>query len=240
VLLLKNSTDSTYFYAELAPKVSDLRSIADLQSDSPESYSVYTGNAGPLNETNIQTLHHYSNSNLQAYLSGNTGDNITWSIMGSKSAPAATAGGAAFVITSNQDFINDWYWENQATWTAANFFGNNFIADELNNGAWTNGQSSTNGWGSGTPNGVGAPQSFNGAGFENGAALGQAQSMYLLATTGADVANVYKAATTVTLGTNGELTTYSAVPVPASVWLLGSGLMGLVGIGRRRKAAVAA
>lgn len=240
ILLLKNATDTTYYYAELNKTVSDLRTMADLQSDTPEGYSVYTGEVGPLNEGNIQSLNGYTNANLAAYLADNSSDNITWTIMGSKSAPQATAGAAAFAITSNQDFVNTWFWENQATWTAANFFGTAFITDELNNGAWTNGQSSANGWGSATPNGVGAPVSFNGAGFENGAALGQAQSMYLFATTGGDVANVYKAATTLTLGTNGVMTAYSSVPVPGAVWLLGSGLMGLVGIGRRRKAAVAA
>jgi hypothetical protein len=46
-----------------------------------------------------------------------------------------------------------------------------------------------------------------------------------------------------TLGTNGTLTltgnTVAApVPLPAAVWLFGSGLMGLVGVSRRRKAAV--
>jgi hypothetical protein len=44
----------------------------------------------------------------------------------------------------------------------------------------------------------------------------------------------------VTLGTNGTLTfaaNASAVPLPAAVWLFGSGLMGLVGVSRRRKAA---
>lgn len=42
------------------------------------------------------------------------------------------------------------------------------------------------------------------------------------------------------LSSNGELTygqPVSAVPVPAAVWLFGSGLVGLVGIGRRRKSA---
>jgi hypothetical protein len=44
------------------------------------------------------------------------------------------------------------------------------------------------------------------------------------------------------LGTDGTLTfsanPTSAVPLPAAVWLFGSGLMGLVGVSRRRKAAV--
>jgi hypothetical protein len=45
------------------------------------------------------------------------------------------------------------------------------------------------------------------------------------------------------LSTSGDLTYtiagVSAVPLPAAVWLLGSGLLGLAGIGRRKKAAAA-
>jgi hypothetical protein len=48
---------------------------------------------------------------------------------------------------------------------------------------------------------------------------------------------------TATLGADGTLTiigngTTAPVPLPAAVWLFGSGLMGLVGVSRRRKAAV--
>jgi hypothetical protein len=46
---------------------------------------------------------------------------------------------------------------------------------------------------------------------------------------------------TATLDASGNLTfatNVSAVPLPAAVWLFGSGLMGLVGVSRRRKAAV--
>jgi len=38
------------------------------------------------------------------------------------------------------------------------------------------------------------------------------------------------------IGTYTATGTFSAVPVPAAVWLMGSGLLGLIGIARRRKA----
>jgi hypothetical protein len=47
-------------------------------------------------------------------------------------------------------------------------------------------------------------------------------------TVGATCAQVNCGATT------SHISVYSTVPVPAAVWLLGSGLIGLVGIGRRR------
>jgi len=54
------------------------------------------------------------------------------------------------------------------------------------------------------------------------------------------LANLYKAGFTVSLASDGSITvTPTTVPLPAAVWLLGSGLLGLVGIGRRRSARVA-
>ena len=41
-------------------------------------------------------------------------------------------------------------------------------------------------------------------------------------------------AATWTLGSNGDLVYNAPVPLPAAVWLLGSGLLGLAGIGRRK------
>jgi len=42
--------------------------------------------------------------------------------------------------------------------------------------------------------------------------------------------------TNFTLNANGDLLVPAAVPLPAAVWLMGSGLLGLLGVGRRRKA----
>ena len=244
ILLLKNATDGNYFYSELTPTVSSLRTMAQLQADTAENYSVNGIDAtGPLNGATLTSLNGYTSNNLQAYLAGNTADAITWTIMGSKSASNSNNGSAALVVTSKNDFLDQSVWLNNDLIQAANFFGNNFLSTEINGGGvvFTNGVSSTNGWGSTNVNGKNAPISFNGAGFENGAALNAAQSLYLLGTTGLDVANTYKSAYTLTLSSAGVLSYNepAPVPVPGALWLLGSSLFGFVGISRRRKATAA-
>jgi|GEM_PF-1326108 len=243
ILLLKNATDGTFFYSELAPTVNDVRSISQLHADTPQQYSVLGDNiAGPLNVP--AALNGYTSANLQAYLSGNTGDAITWTIMGSKDGVDNNNGNKAFVVTSNVDMLNTAIWENGTAGSSATAFNAVFIANTLNGSGVTfnNGVSTTNGWGDANF-GQSAPVSFNGIGYENGTSLGGAQSLYLLSTTGGEAANVYKSQYTLTLSSAGLLSydaPTSTVPVPAAIWLLGSGLMGLVGIGRRRNTAVAA
>jgi hypothetical protein len=75
----------------------------------------------------------------------------------------------------------------------------------------------------------------------NGIAVGGAGSLYALATSGVNSSNPGNALLFGAIsmnGTSGNLTftqaAVSAVPIPAALWLLGSGLMGLAGVGRRR------
>jgi hypothetical protein len=77
--------------------------------------------------------------------------------------------------------------------------------------------------------------------FANGSATQQtgygATTLYTM-TMGATIANNVNVSSlgTVTLSSTGL--TFSSVPLPAALWLLGSGLLGLAGVGRRKSAAV--
>jgi hypothetical protein len=105
----------------------------------------------------------------------------------------------------------------------------------------TQSTSSGGGWDpAGSPN----PQAWFGANLNNVSLLGQAANLYVFGsnTSGSGRSNTYLDTLKVTLDSSGLLSTPSgsAVPLPAAVWLLGSGLLGMLGIGRRRTLAVAA
>ena len=77
-----------------------------------------------------------------------------------------------------------------------------------------------------------------------GADLGSASNFFMVSSGGGSNALSSRAFifNSLTLAADGTLSAAatgggSEVPVPAAVWLLGSGLAGLAGIGRRRKAA---
>jgi hypothetical protein len=86
------------------------------------------------------------------------------------------------------------------------------------------------------------PTIWYGNGLNNVSTLGSSANLYMLATnggaTGTAGTNLTQAAVfqfaSLTLNASGDLVGVSSVPLPAAVWLFGSGLLGLAGIGRRR------
>lgn len=149
--------------------------------------------------------------------------------LGSGSAPAITGtAGLTPVIQNIQTEIADW----ASLTTSGTFFDPtggstaNALSGPLNGGGWNNGQISA-----GT--------------------VGTALSFYnIIGNTYVTTADGLAAHTTATttyngfwfLSSTGQLTynlvAAAPVPLPAAIWLLGSGLLGLIGVGRRRAAAV--
>lgn len=102
--------------------------------------------------------------------------------------------------------------------------------------AWTSGSTGGNVWGAGgnSANG-GSTNLYNQGPVQAGIGIGTAATLYGVtgnSTTGQ--LQSYIIGTDVELLANGTLEFVNTVPLPAAVWLFGSALLGLAGVGRRR------
>jgi hypothetical protein len=108
---------------------------------------------------------------------------------------------------------------------------------------WANGSAGGNVWGAGGASANGGSTNFynqgNGA-SQAGIALGSSTGLYgFTGNGGTGQLESYVLGDNLTLSSAGALSISSAtspVPLPAAVWLFGSGLLGLLGVGRRRAA----
>jgi hypothetical protein len=107
--------------------------------------------------------------------------------------------------------------------------------------SWSSGSNTGNVWGSNTP--PAGSVSFYGQGngaTQAGIGLGSSTGLYgFTGNGGTGQLQSYILGDNLTLSSTGALSVSSAtspVPLPAAVWLFGSGLLGLLGVGRRRAA----
>jgi hypothetical protein len=245
VLFVSDTTTghASYFIQDLGVNVDSLgKTTANIAAD-PNSYNSQTTNApGPgLSLTGITGG---VDGTLQNYLNAHTGDTFKYSIIGFSGGVNSNAGTSRFVATT----------------TPANALGQNGIGSNPGDLDAQNTANTTNAWFqslnllsldanlSNTSGGFLAPgsgaQAATGFGFlANGAALGTALNIYEFSSFGGqdsslnDLAQWYGSSDTITVSTNGMISVSDAggptVPLPAAVWLLGSGLLGLFGVARR-------
>ena len=214
--------------------------IGAFAADTTVTVNNSTGVTGNL--TNGQSLYG-STTNLATLISlgSQAGNTIQWAVMGGGGQPS---GSLQFVTTdtnsslgtmTNRSGVNAGHWQsgfiNTATLVATNTGANPdvFATSTGNAGGWdpTNFVSSNaSSWYSNGPTNL-----VNG--------LGTSASLYGVTADSSVSTNLVKASVlgNVTLTAAGlvfSTVTTAPVPLPAAIWLLGSGLLGLFGIGRRK------
>ena len=232
VLFITDTTTGSNFYAkDLGVRVDSLVSKSTTATDGALNATTSLGSF------NLSTsLGFGADANIKSFFDAHPGDTFAYSVLAADSSGSNNnAGARRFAGTYSTDIsLQGPTSANVSTAAiAANSFYLNLQSDTVTF------PSTTNGWGAaGTP-GQNAPNSFLSLAYANGSTVGTAMSMYLMATHGANqLANVYVSANTLTLNADGSLTvTAINTPIPAAVWLFGSGLLGLAGIGRRRRLA---
>jgi hypothetical protein len=244
VVFVSDATTGNYFAYDTGVSVDSLRTRATIQADGNMAAT-----ATPIS-ISAPTFGSALDTALAAFLATTgAGDTITWAVQGVDSnAIKNTAATQRFVTTSSADLSgavvayahpsNSQLGTIVGTVSAST--GSSGFWNELNAATFTNNVSTTAGFGKGTL-GAQDPGGF-GQGLVFGGVLGTSQNMYLYSnnTSGtAGAANVYE---TVAYSLNWNAATgiasltATAVPLPAAAWLFGSGLLGLMGVGRRRQA----
>jgi len=229
-------------------------SVIDRGGSAPESYTLdlgITASAFRANPNSFLGTTFAADGNLNSLLTNNDGGTIHWNIAAANNAdpsngtdflnygylttslsnltPANTPQGFTYIGAALQKLGSYVYNVNQAA-------GNSNVA--LNNSTLVNGGDAAfydgPNWGN----------NWDGASHGSEAALAESMSMFFVGLDPADDTGATSRVDTFSglwsLASNGSLTFASAaapVPLPPAVWLLGSALVGLVGVGRRRNTA---
>lgn len=244
VLLVSDLTSNTFFAQDLGNPLDSLYSKSKVISD---GVLTTDGQFGlPSSISGHDAL-------LATFLASTAaGDNVQYTLMAADHTSTNTnLGSQRGLFSSTIDLSGGNPIGSQSpnfTNANVNTFSNNFstFAKNINSQYGSSNTSTIFGWGdqrtSGTTfDGKNAPLSWISTLVGNGAAVGTAQKLFMFATNGSGLsglANVYLGGTfNVSAAGDISYTATSPVPLPAAVWLFGSGLLGLIGVGRRRNVA---
>ena len=208
----------------------------------------------------LPTINVAADANMNSFLALDAaGDSVEWAVQagqytgGTATSNIGTTGNAKFLTTAstavttitNKSTANLVKWANMdgtVTQLNANITGqagntsttSTFGTNPGSSGVWdatATGATIGNWFSNGAPTFPGLPTNE----------LGTNQELYGVTgngTSSVKTVQVYDLGA-VTLSSNGTLSNVSAVPIPAAVWLFGSGLLGLAGVGRRKSAQAA-
>ena len=232
VLFISDTTHPNFYLKDLGVQMDSL-GITKAQTASDPDFNLTTGTPGSF--TTPQSLGFTADAGIAGFISAHTGDTLVYSILATDVTGTNNNAGSRRIVGSFTDGQSPLQVDADSAQTSTAAIGANGWFAALNAAGITF-PNTTNGYGAGTGNGANAPTFFSA--FTNGSTVGDTMTLWEIATHGAgNEANVYESSTTLKLTADGTLTVgVSSVPLPAAVWLLGSGLLGLCGVGRRRAA----
>jgi hypothetical protein len=249
VLFVSDTTNDTSFVQDLGVNVDSLgATTASITNDlnNGKYYSVGNGASGPgaLNGGPLTVasglISNGIDSALATYMSAQPGgQNYVYSIIGGGIGDGSTGAGQARLVGGYSAIVGPKVFNAEVqdgdigngVQTLSEFFAASNAGTaqyDLTAGLGTQGAALGN------------------TGFSTATALGTAIFLYELSSsgTGGD-ATLYASTNGITIGAGGAVSGIvsagggAPVPLPAAIWLLGSGVLGLFGIGRRRAAAAA-
>jgi hypothetical protein len=214
----------------------------------------FTGTAGTLQTSKTPNFSLTASTALQKFISTSGASNLTYAVLGVEFSPNG-AGDAAnetpgvniasfsepTAVTSNAGVV-------KMTQSGSLLNINNGFEGDVEQleaqgyvaGGTTFSIAAGAVWGAGTGDIAGSTNLYGQGPTQSGVGLGTDSTLYGVTSAGNPGKVLsYNLGANLVLGTNGTLGVGSTptVPLPAAVWLFGSGLLGLLGVGRRRAAA---
>ena len=241
ILFVSDLTTGSYFAYDTGVSLDTVESIAGVAA-------AVTANGGVISQTAATGTLAYNGAGLNlgsvaSFLASTAaGDNVQWAIdAGDAHTTSTNTIGGNRLLVSSALSAPSWAGSVTNAGAKAGVANLNSLIGAWNTAASGADTSTAAGWGKGTY-GVIAQSGFIGSNPDSGAAVGSAEALFIASngvTGGTSTANIQATSGTFTLNKNGTLTYNSGstvvTPIPGAMWLLGSGLFGLVGVSRRRR-----